>query len=172
MTIALVGVISVGATSAVFTSSASVVDNTFATGVLDININGTKTYSGFNFGNAAPGDSYSGSFTIRNNGAPFFGGPSTLEANSIVVSAAKTGGNTSLFNKLMVKVESTVGWNNQVVFDGYLKDLVNKQILLPGNSLPTGWSMPMDYTVTLPAGVGNGVMGTSTTFDFVVDATT
>ncbi|MCX6806877.1 MAG: hypothetical protein NT135_02030, partial [Candidatus Berkelbacteria bacterium] len=76
-----------------------------------------------------------------------------------------------LYNNLDVIVKSTVGWNETTVFTGKLKDLVNKEILLPGNQLATGWSMPMTYTVTLPIGADNSYQGKSTTFDFVVAAT-
>lgn len=168
--IAAVAALAVGATSAIFTSQASVSGNTFASGALEIKLDGQTSLPGFNFSNAAPGDNYTGTFDIQNFNAAQFGGNSTLPAKSVKISAANSGGSIYLYNKLDVMVTSTVGWNDTVVFTGKLKNLLNKEILLPGNQFPAGWTMPMTYTVTLPSGADNTYQGLSTTFDFVVTA--
>lgn len=174
-------VMTAGATQAVFTSQASVVGNTFATGGFELRVDKEPTIPGFTVSNAAPGDSISGGFDIENYGwgnaghTWGFDGKSTLNAKTIKISAVKTSGDTipaDLWDVLKVKIDSTVGWNTTTVFDGKLKNLVNKEILLPGNELAPGWTMPMTYTVTFPASAGNEYQGLSTTFNFVVDGAT
>ncbi|MCX6806657.1 MAG: TasA family protein, partial [Candidatus Berkelbacteria bacterium] len=133
-----------GATNAIFSSTASVNSNTFATGSLEIRIDEAVSIPGFSVENAAPGIVQSGQFVINNYGQPHFTGSSTLPAKSLKISAVGTGvtpDSTYLYNNLDVIVKSTVGWNETTVFTGKLKDLVNKEILLPGNQLATGWSM-------------------------------
>jgi hypothetical protein len=164
--------VTTGATFSVFTAEAKVTGNTFATGSLEIRVDGKTNTTGFSFDNAAPGDSTNGGFDIENWNHANFGGSSTLNAKVLKLSAVKTSGNSSLFNKLQVQVVSTVGWNSTTVWNGNLKDLVNKDILLPGNQLQPGWTMPMTYIVTLPADADSSLMGKTTTFDFVVDGAT
>lgn len=171
--IGVVAALTISATGAIFTSQAKVTGNTFATGTLEIRINGQASIPGFNVTNAAPGDTYNGNFNIQNWNAAQFGGNSTLPAKSLKLSAVRTSVPTvpaDLWDVLKVKVDSTVGWNNVTVYDGKLKNLMNKEILLPGNEFPAGWTMPMSYTVTLPSSAGNEYQGLSATFDFVVDA--
>lgn len=166
--IAMVAMVA-GATTSVFTSQASVIGNTFATGTLEIRIDGQASISGFTLTNAIPGSSQNGSFSLQNYGAPWFGGPSTLPAKHLKISAVKTAGDDALWNVLTIDGYSTVGWNPNE-WHGLLKNFTDKEILLSGNELPTGWSMPMSYTVTLPIGADNSLMGKTVTFDFVVTA--
>jgi len=174
MTIAMVGAVAVGATNAVFTSRATVDDNTFATGILEIRVNGQPTIAGFSFTNAAPGDCYSGQFNVNNYGAPWFAGPSTLDAKSLVISAAHDGVSSSyLFDKLNIKVEANRGWpTRMLVFDGKLKNLTNKDLLATRwTELIPGSSEDVYYNVCLPTNADNTYQGLSTTFDFLIDAT-
>jgi len=173
MTVVMLLALTAGATSAVFTSQAKVVGNTWSTGKLEIRIDKQVSIPGFVVDNSVPGDKKTGGFEIENYNLANFGGTSTLPAKSIKISAVRTlTGHDSekLYDKLRVKIKSTVGWNTVTVFTGDLEDLVNKQILLPGNTLPIGWSMPMEYEVSLPDGLGNDYQGLTTRFDFVVDA--
>ena len=92
--ISVVAALVVGATWAVFTSTATVDNNTFATGTLEIRVNGQPSTAGFNFTNAAPGDMTTKVFTLQNYGTPYFAGPSTLPAKELAVSTVKESGNT------------------------------------------------------------------------------
>jgi len=161
-----------GATSSVFTSQATVNNNTFATGALEIRINGQASIPGFNVANAAPGDSKSGQFGVNNYGAPSFAGPSTLSAKTLTVSAVQDGGSTYLYNKLEVVVEANRGWATWMpVYSGSLSGLSNADLLSPRwTELIAGSSEDVRYTVTLPLDADNTYQGLSTTFDFVVDA--
>lgn len=161
-----------GATSSIFTSQASVAGNTFATGTLEIRIDGQASIPGFNVTNAAPGDSKSGQFGVNNYGAPWFAGPSTLSAKTLKVSAVQTGGSTPLYDKLEVVVEANRGWPTWMpVYSGPLSGLSNKDLLAPRwTELIAGSSEDVKYTVTLPLDADDTYQGLSTTFDFVVDA--
>lgn len=161
-----------GATSSVFTSQATVAGNTFATGALEIRINGQASIPGFNVVNAAPGDSESGQFGVNNYGAPWFAGPSTLPAKTLTVSAVQNGGSAYLYNKLVVVVEANRGWPTWMpVYSGPLSGLTNADLLAPRwTELIAGSSEDVRYTVTLPLDADDSYQGLSTTFDFVVDA--
>jgi hypothetical protein len=165
-------VMTAGATQAVFTSQASVVGNTFATGSLEIRINGQASIPGFNVTNAAPGQSQSGQFGVNNYGQPWFAGPSTLAAKDLTISAVMTGGDASLFNKLDVVVEANRGWPTWMpVYSGPLSGLANADLLDDRwSELIAGSSEDVRYTVTLPLDADDSYQGLSTTFDFVVDA--
>jgi predicted ribosomally synthesized peptide with SipW-like signal peptide len=162
-----------GATSAVFTSQAKVEGNTFATGALEIRINGSSSIPGFDFCNAAPGDCEDGQFTVNNYGAPFFGGPSTLPAKTLTIKAIMTGGDVHLWNKLQITVEANRGWPTWMpVYSGPIDQMyIARDLLSPRwTELPAGWSEDVRYNVCLPADANNSYMGESVTFDFVVDA--
>lgn len=172
LTIAMVGGMAIGATSAVFTSQATVENNTFATGTLEIRVNGQPTIAGFTAENMAPGQCTSGKFTVNNYGQPWFAGPSTLPANTLNVSALNNGGSLDLYNKLHVKIDANRGWSTAMtVFDGQLKNLTNKDLLNPRwASLNAGDSEEVFYEVCLPSNADNSYMGLSTTFNWVLDA--
>lgn len=174
LTIVTIATVAVGATSAVFSSQATVEDNTFATGTLEVRINGQASIPGFTFTNAAPGDSYSGTFEINNYGAPWFAGPSTLAAKTLTMRSAFDSGSAKLFNKLDIVVSVHAGGAPEVIYNGKLKDFVGSDALVSyyhANGLIPGSSETVNYTVTLPAGADNSYQGLSTTFDFVVTAT-
>ena len=170
--IGAVAALTVSATWAVFSSKASVAGNTFATGTLEIRINGQSSITGFNFTNAAPGDSISGQFGVNNYGAPWFAGPSTLAAKELVISKANVSGDTGLFDALQVKIEANRGWpTRMLVYEGSLSGLLEKDLLSPRwADLIAGSSEDIYYQVWLPSSAGDDLQGKSTTFDFVVDA--
>ena len=170
--IAIVAALAIGATSAVFTSQASVTSNTFATGTLQIRVDGQASIPGFTFTNAAPGDSVSGSFTLQNYGAPWFAGPSTLPARSILMSVDHVGGSGGLFNSLQIEMTKSSG-STEVLYSGPLNAFYNKDALmswLHPAGLAAGNSETINYTITLPSTIGNALQGTSTNFDFVARA--
>lgn len=174
-TIALVAVMAVGATYAVFSSSASITDNTFATGTLEIRINGEPSVVGFNVDGAYPGYCTTEYMKVVNNyGDPYFAGPSTLPAEELVISAVKTGGSQALYDALEITVETNRGWASRMdVFDGQLKNLNEADMFDPRwTELLPGHSQDMWYTVCLPASAGNSLQGKTTTFDLKVDAYT
>lgn len=190
-TIAAVLVMTATATYGVFSSQASVVNNTFATGILEIRVNGNPAVTGFSLTNAAPGDMTSKSFSLQNYGAPWFAGPSTLAAKEIIPKAQKTGGDSVLYNALKAKLYANAGWggcsNPGVVFvpgkgcevyNGNLSGLTgtSAQDILehtqwgPQASLAPGSSLSMLMEVELPATAGNSLQGKSATFDLVMTA--
>jgi len=185
--IGAVAALTVSATWSVFRSSASVAGNTFATGKLEIRINGSASIAGFNVSNKAPGDSVTKVFTLQNYGLPWFAGPSTLPAKELATSTVMTAGDSILYDALNAKLYANAGWggcsNPGVVFvpgkgctvyDGPLNGLTGDILhatqwgahpdLIPGNS----FTMTLD--VELPIGAGDSLQGKSTTFDLVVDA--
>jgi predicted ribosomally synthesized peptide with SipW-like signal peptide len=96
LVITAMALLTVGATVAIFSSTATLDDNTFATGTLDIRINGSSSAPGFNIANAAPGTSTTKVFSLQNYGAPWFAGPSTLPAKELAVSAPEDSGDSDL----------------------------------------------------------------------------
>jgi predicted ribosomally synthesized peptide with SipW-like signal peptide len=186
-----VGALAAGATTAIFTSRATLENNTFSTGILEIRINGKTTAPGFTYDNAAPGQVFSNTFTVMNYGPPWFlSGPSTLPAKELAVKAQKTSGDSGLYNQLMIDLYANANWSGCssagvtfvagkgcLVYSGYLKNLngaTDKDILhatqwgahpdlIPGNSL----KMTMD--VSLSASAPSSLMGKTTVFDVYVD---
>lgn len=171
-TILLVMGLVAGATWAIFSSAATVDDNTFATGTLEIRVNGQPTRAGFSVENAAPGTCYDGEFNINNYGAPWFAGPSTLNAEELVVSAAEESGDSDLYNALTIVVEANRGWPTWMpVYTGDLSSLSEANLLDPRwTNLIPGSSEDVRYSVCLPIEAGDELQGMSSTFDFVIDA--
>jgi predicted ribosomally synthesized peptide with SipW-like signal peptide len=188
--ITALALLTVGATVAIFSSTATLNDNTFATGTLEIRINGSSSAPGFNVANAAPGTSTEKVFSLQNYGAPWFAGPSTLPAKELAVSTPQDGGDSGLYDALVADLYVNAGWggcsNLGVTFvpgkgcrayhgalagldGGASTDLLHytqwgaHPDLVPGNS----FTMTLD--VELPTGADNSLMGKSTTFDLVVD---
>ena len=185
----VVGVVS-GATWAYFHDQAVLGDNTYATGTLEIRLNGQESLPGFSFTNAAPGDVASKVFTLSNYGAPHFAGPSTLDAKGLTATAANASGDTDLYNELVARLYTNVGWggcsNPGVtfvsgkgceVYNGLLKDMSAEDILHATQwgthpSLVPGNAFTMTFEVELPETHTDqgALMGKSTTFDLLVDA--
>ena len=161
-----------GATWAIFSSQATQNDNTFATGTLEIRLNGQQSLGGFTFANTAPGDCKEGQFGVNNYGAPWFAGSSTLPAKELVVGSTQDGGDTDLYDALTIKVEANRGWATRMpVYEGALSGLSEANLLSPRwADLAAGNSEDVFYKVCLPIEAGNSLMGKSTTFDFLVDA--
>ena len=162
------------ATWAYFSSTATVDYNTFATGVLEVRVNGQSAISGFSATNMAPGDCKGGSFTVMNYGAPWFGGPSTLTAKELVISAENMTGDTDLCDALTVEVENCSGSCETAYSAGTLAGLSDTDLLMSWYSggLIAGSSETINYDVCLPdtGGDQNDLQSDSCEFDFVVDA--
>ena len=177
LVIVAVAAVGVGATGAYFSDTASITDNTFSTGTLDIRINGQQSVVGATFSPMAPGQvGTSPQYEINNYGAPWFAGPSNLTAKYLALSAANCSDNSSgLCGLLNIKVEVNRGWPTwQVAYDGALNGLSNADVLAPNwSELVPGSSESMRYTITLPdSGDQTSLMGQTATWDFVVEGRT
>lgn len=167
VTIAAVACLVVGATGAWFTDQATVTGNTFSTGVLDIDASGSAWNNVTIAGNMKPGDTINKTFTVINKNQANFGGNSTL-SGKLSISTPYASGSGDLYNYMKAKV-TRMQWGQVVVFDGWLRDIngVDGQAILQ-----PGWSQEYKVELTLPADAGNGYEGLTSTFNFVVDATT
>ncbi len=188
--IAAVGAVSV-ATWAYFKDTAILGSNTYATGVLEVRLNGQETLPGFSVTNAYPSLVASKVFTLSNYGLPWFPtGPSTLDAKGLTATAVKTSGDDDLYNALQARLYANAGWggcsNGGVVFvagkgctvyNGLLKDMSASDILnatqwgahpalVPGNSFTMTFEVELPETHTDQG----ALMGKSATFDLDVDA--
>jgi len=186
LTIVMVLAVVTGATYGIFSSTASVTGNTFATGILEIRVNGQPSIAGFNFGNAAPGDSVQKVFTLQNYGPPWFlSGPSTLPAKELDVSTQKTSGYSPLYNALEAKLYANAGWGGCstavfvagkgcTVYSGPLSglsgDILHATDWGVHPDLVAGNSLTMTLVVELPVSAGNFLQGKSTTFDLNIVA--
>lgn len=177
-----------GVTKAYFSSQAEVNDNTFSTGVLEVRVNGQEAITGVSLTNAAPGDFKSGSFGVQNYGAPWFGGPSTLEAKELTIDVANINGDSPLQDNVTLALFANAGWggcsNPGVVFvpakgcqiyNGLLTGMTEQDILHYTQwgahpSLPAGNSITINYDFGLPNtdSEQNAMQGQTTAFDFVV----
>lgn len=181
--------ISVG-TWAYFKDQAVLGTNTYATGILEIRLNGQEKLPGFNVTNAYPGLVASKVFTLSNYGAPYFPGPSTLDAKGLTATSKETAGDNDLYNALVARLYANAGWggcsNAGVafvsgkgceVYNGPLRDMSEEDILHATQwgvhpSLIPGNSFTMTFEVELPeTGVDqSALMGKSSSFDLLVDA--
>ncbi|MEX1112500.1 MAG: TasA family protein [Candidatus Andersenbacteria bacterium] len=170
---AMVAVVS-GATLAAFSSTATVENNTFATGTLEIRVNGQPTIAGFNVANAAPGTCESGSFDVNNYGAPWFAGPSTLAAKTLELSVVDQQGSTDLFNELTIEVMTHRGGTPVTTYStGALSGLTANDLFgASWSELIAGSSQTVQYEVCLPSDADNSVQGESTNIDFELVGTT
>lgn len=177
-TIAAVFALAVSATSAYFTSTATVTGNTFSTGVLELRVNGQPSVVGGSFSAMAPNQvGTSGEFHINNYGAPYFAGPSNLTAKKVTLNVTNANGDSGLWNNLWIKVYINRGWTPApVAFNGYLRDLANVDLLspFPLSGLPAGESMVLTYEVWLPDSGSdqNALMGKTVSWDFAVEGRT
>lgn len=164
-----------GATSAVFSDSASIAGNTFSTGTLEIRINGEAQIGGASITNAKPGDVLGYGFTVY-NGKIDSGAISTLDATKLTISAINNlPGDPLLFDQLdvVVRTSRTVPAHlGTIIYTGKLKNLQNADLLAggPWSELGSYVSQDVHYTVTLPVDSGDEFQGKSANFDLAVYA--
>jgi len=187
--VAVLGAVSV-ATWAYFKDTAVLGSNTYATGVLEIRLNGAETLPGFSVTNAYPSLVGSKVFTLSNYDFAHFGGPSTLDAKGLTATAVKTGGDDALYDALQARLYANAGWGGCsnagvtfvsgkgcTVYDGLLKDMNAEDILnatywgahpplVPGNSFTMTFEVELPETHTDQG----ALMGKSATFDLDIDA--
>lgn len=177
LTIGLASAMSVGATSAIFTTQDSVVGNTVATGTLQMQIN-EGANKPINVSNWKPGDSISGWFDAFNKG--------TLNAEYWFY-AQKTSGDNVLGEQLMIQLRDggyTGACDGPIIYNGLLKNVggfanktetsdnnVHAASTPGGDDIRAGWTQRICQTVWLPDSADNSVMGKTFTFDEVMYAT-
>jgi hypothetical protein len=175
--IAVVGAATVSATTAYFTSTASALNNTFATGVLEIRVNGEPSIAGANFTAVAPGDLNVFEHNINNYGSPWFAGPSNLTAKTLLLNITNPNDSGSgLWGEVYIKVEVNRGWPIwQQAYWGKINALSNVDLLHPNwSELIPGSSEDVRYTIWLPeTGTDqSALMGKTLTWDFAVEGRT
>lgn len=167
----------VGATSAIFTDTDSVVGNTFSTGTLDIVVN-EGTNKPMSVSGMLPGDSISGWFDAYNQGS--------LEAEYWFYIDNVTG-DTALRDALQIELKDggyTGACDGPTIYTGPLSALIgsaNQNMTSDnnvhagstngGDNIRAGWTQRICQTVTLPSTAGNEVQGQTVTFDEVMYAT-
>jgi predicted ribosomally synthesized peptide with SipW-like signal peptide len=179
MAVVLAGSVLAGATYAYFSSQATVENNTFATGTLEIRVNGQPTILGATFNPMAPGqEGISPVYGLQNYGAPWFGGPSNLTAKKLLLSVAnENDDNSGLWQEVKIKVEvgRLSGVMQYTLYEGKLKNM-GVLDLFGGHwtELIPGSSQDFRYTVYLPETNTNQnqFMGKTLTWDFVIEGRT
>lgn len=169
--------VAVGATWAYFSSQAKVTPNTFATGTLEIRVNGQPTIAGADFSAIAPGDLKVFQHNINNANSTNFGGQSNLTAHKLLLNITNPNDfGSGLWNEVYVKVEVNRGWPDwQQVYWGKLKDINNVDLLSPRwTELAVGNSEDIRYTLWLPESGSdqNALMGKTLNWDFVIEGRT
>lgn len=179
ITIMAVATLAVGATSAYFSDSATIADNTFTAGTLEIRVNGQETKMGATFSPVVPGETYnSPEYHINNYGSPHFAGPSNLTAKYLTIrnSAPVSTPDNDLWDNVMIKVETNRGWATwQLVYEGKLKDMPTSDLLSPRwSELAPGNSQMLKYQAWLPdTGTDQSkYMGDSLVWDFIIEGRT
>ena len=176
--IALVGAFAASATGAYFSDTATITQNTFSTGTLEIRVNGQPSVVGATFAPMAPDQiGNSPQYEINNYGLPWFAGPSNLTAKSLSLAVVNPNDSGSgLWDKVMVTVEVNRGWPTwQQAYTGKLKDMGTVGLLAPRwTDLIPGSSESLRYHVWLPNELGDqsSLMGKTLTWDFVVEGRT
>jgi predicted ribosomally synthesized peptide with SipW-like signal peptide len=178
LTIVAVAAIAVGATGAYFSSTATITNNTFSTGTLDIRVNGEPSVVGATFSPMAPDQiANSPQYEINNYGQPWFNGPSNLTAKKLILNVTNPNDfGSGLWDKVKIKVEVNRGWPAwQVAYDGDIKSLANVDLLNPNwTELIPGSSESFRYQVYLPDdGSDQGsLMGQTLTWNFAIEGRT
>jgi len=177
MAVVLAGSVLAGATYAYFSSQATVENNTFATGTLEIRVNGQPTIAGADFTAVAPGEEKVFQHNINNYGQPWFQGDSNLTARKLLLNVANANDfGSGLWQEVRVRVEVNRGWTTwEQVYQGRLRDLTSLDLLSPRwTELAPGTSQDIRYTLWLPeTGLNqNNFMGKTLTWDFAIEGRT
>lgn len=175
----------VGATRAYFTSSASVLGESFATGSLKIDITANDTYQNgsnrttvpLHFDNLKPGDTMRQWITFKNTG--------TLDIGSLSVNKSVTSDASGLLGQIIVSVActSSAAGSETAYFtsDWGVKPTVsswfnNSDMLdvafyrTPAGVLHVGDTYTCSMDFTMPTSVGNGFQNQSASMDMTFTA--
>jgi len=185
MIIAALGALVVSSTVALFSDQESVAGNTVATGTLELTVN-ESVGKPYNITNGYPGYTTGWEYIdIFNSGnLPF-------EAH---ISFEKTGGNTALYNALMMEMK-TSGWDSDCTngdggevtfYDGYVSAFTPQMLVStlnywhlaneddasgsPADNIRAGYSEGVCQKLSIDSTAGNEIMGKTVTFSEVVDA--
>ena len=182
MIIAALGALVVSSTVALFNDQETIAGNTVATGTLALTLNHTagKPY--------AITGGYPGYTTGWEYIDIFNEGDMPFEA---YMTFTKTGGNTALYDALMIQLESAGGdgvcdngdFGENAIYTGYLKDFTPQTLVSsywhnaneadasggPDNIRP-GWTMRVCQKLSIDPAAGNIIMGKTVTFSEIVDA--
>ncbi len=172
---------SIGATRAYFSDTATITGNTLSTGALELRVNGEPTVVGATFTGVVPVDGFedgsvSPVYALQNYGPPWFAGPSSVDAKSLVLNVENANDNGSgLWQKVMIRIEvgRLSGAMEHTVYEGKLEDLIDVDLFAGHwSELIVGSTQDMRYTVYLPeSGSDQGsLMGSELTWDFVIEA--
>jgi predicted ribosomally synthesized peptide with SipW-like signal peptide len=177
--------VAIGSTVAAFNDQGVVAGNTVAAGTLELTLN-ESAGKPFNITNAYPG--YMSDWElidIYNTGTlPF----------EAYMSFNKTGGDLALYKKLTIELK-TSGWDSDclngdggenTIYNGLIKDFTPSTLVSslnfwhlaseedgsgsPADNIQAGYSERVCQRVGVDPSAGNAIMGTSVTFDEIVDA--
>jgi len=157
ITILAVALIAVGATSAAWTDSATVENNVFTAGYMDITT--APATALFTAPNIYPGWSEEQQLVVQNSG--------TVPLN-YDIAASKAAGDDVLYNStdFLLKIGTASGLGD--VYDGTVSGLTG---LASVRNLAAGSSETLYFTVSLAGGAGNGLQKTTATVNFTFSAT-
>ncbi|HLN18617.1 MAG TPA: TasA family protein [Patescibacteria group bacterium] len=180
------------ATYAYFSSQASVVNNTFSTGTLEVRANGQTQLQGMTFNDMAPGTCKNGTFDVQNYGNPYFPtGSSTLDIKELAINVTNVGGDYNLRTALTLSLYANAGWsgcsNSGVsfvagkgcqIYAGQLLTAAPERDVLEYTqwgsqaTLAPGHSVTINYEVCLPntSSAQNYLQGKTADFDFGITA--
>ena len=155
--IAAVAALAVGATSAVWTDSATVPDNAFTTGTLDISTDPTSAM--FTADDIYPGWSETQSLIVSNDGTI----PLKYD-----IAASKSAGDDALYtsSKFLLKIGTTSGAGD--IYNGTVSGLSNLSSM---RTLAASANETIYFTVSLDSTAGNDLQNLSATVTFTFSAT-
>lgn len=151
MSVGITGVFLGAATLAVFTASASSVNNVFTTGTMNITTNGSTGF--ITMSNMKPGDSVSRTLNVTN--------PGTLNETFNVTSNATDNVTGNLTSWLSLTINDTSG----VLYSGPINGTSNVV------TLNNGITDTLNFTVTLNSSANSTVQDTSANTTFTFNAT-
>ncbi len=164
-----------GATYSYFSSKAVITNNTFATGNIQVRVDGEQSKAGFVFDKAVPGDCKEGEYTVQNYGAPWFGGPSTVSAKTLIMSIDEASDSHSdLYDALEIDLQKCAGTCEPIVTGSALSSVKDNNILMSWyatDGLIPGSSETIKYKVCLPeTGTDqHDLQGRTAKFDFTFE---
>lgn len=177
ITIAAVATIAAGATGAYFSDTATIAANSFATGKLEIRVNGQQTISGQHFYNMYPSDVDTAIPYVLSDSIM---AGSTLAAKTLILNTANANDSGSGLwgaTKIQVEVRDNIfmgPWT--AAYNGDISALSNVDLIhvLGLSQLNPGEGIALRYKIWVPeTGVNqNSLMDKSMTWDFTIEGRT
>jgi predicted ribosomally synthesized peptide with SipW-like signal peptide len=168
-TIAVVGALAAGATTAWFSDTETSTGNTFTAGTLDLAVNGQNTgIIPVVVGNIAPGWSKDITYTVKNAGS--ISGVLSLVSGTVVNTEGlnpESETNTAELGELGANITVTATIDGGAIQDlGVLDNLQSANTVI--TSLNAGVEKTIVLHLTLPTTVGNDVQGDNVVADFTL----